>query len=50
VAEDAESTGRVTKGSGDLLRGAAIDIEGPESFVLALLGVLRFEEKGVRIC
>jgi hypothetical protein len=50
VTEDTESPGRVAEGPGDLLRRATLDIEGAKSFVLALLWVFGFEEKGARIC
>jgi len=50
VTEDAESAGRVAEGPGDFLRGAALDIEGAESFVLALLWVFGLEEEGARVC
>jgi hypothetical protein len=50
VAKDTESAGRVAEGSGDLVRGATLDVEGAESFVLALLRMLGLEEEGARVC
>ena len=50
VTEDPESAGGVAEGSGDFLRGTALDVECAERFVLALLWELGFEEEGARIC
>jgi hypothetical protein len=50
IAEDTESARRIAKGAGGLDRGEALDVIGPKSLVLTLLGMLRAEEKGWRIC
>jgi len=50
VAEDTEGTRRIAKGAGGLGRGEALDVIGPQSPVLTLLGMVRAEEKGWRVC
>ena len=45
MTKDAEGTGGIAEGAGDLLRGALVDVIGAKGFVLAVPGVFRFQEK-----
>jgi hypothetical protein len=44
VDQNAEAAGAVAEASGGLVRGKALDEEGPEGLVLAVGGVLGLEE------
>jgi hypothetical protein len=50
VAEDSEGARRIAKSARSLGRGEPLDVIGAKGLVLALLGVLRAEEKALRIC
>jgi hypothetical protein len=50
VAEDSEGAWRIAKSARGLGGGEPLDIIGAKSLVLALLGMLRAEEKAWRIC
>lgn len=45
MTKDAEGTGGIAEGAGDLPRGALVDVIGAKSFVLAVPGILRLQEK-----
>ena len=45
MTKDAEGAGGIAEGAGDLPRGALVDVIGAKGFVLAVPGILRFQEK-----
>jgi hypothetical protein len=45
MTKDAEGAGGIAEGAGDLLRGALVDVISAKSFVLAVPGIFRLQEK-----
>jgi len=50
VTEDSEGAWGIAEGAGDFLRRPGLDKASAQSFILALLGMERFEKEAVGFC